>query len=64
MVGIGSGISDLELGLRLSYEMRREFAPYIGVNWNKKVGQTADYARAEGETVEDTQFVVGIRIWF
>ncbi|HIJ26758.1 MAG: copper resistance protein B, partial [Gammaproteobacteria bacterium] len=33
-------------------------------NWNKKVGQTADYARAEGETVEDTQFVVGIRIWF
>ena len=62
--GIGSGISDLELGLRLGYEMKREFAPYIGVNWNKKVGQTADYASAEGETVEDTQFVAGVRIWF
>lgn len=61
---IGSGLSDTSLGLRLRYEVKREFAPYVGVNWSKKYGQTADYARAEGETVEDTQWVAGIRFWF
>jgi copper resistance protein B len=43
-VGIGSGLSDLEVGLRLRYEIRREFAPYIGVNWSKLFGATADFA--------------------
>lgn len=63
-VGIGSGLSDIEAGLRLRYEYRREFAPYIGINWNRKFGQTADYARAEGEDRQDTQIVAGIRLWF
>ena len=63
-VGIGSGLSDLELGLRLRYEIRREFAPYIGVNWTKQFGQTADFARDEGEDTSDVQFVAGIRAWF
>jgi len=63
-VGIGSGLSDLELGLRLRYEIRREFAPYIGVNWTRKFGQTADYAREEGEDPDDVQLVVGVRAWF
>jgi copper resistance protein B len=62
--GTGSGLSDLELGLRLRYELRREFAPYIGINWEKKFGHTADFARADGEDVEDTQIVAGIRAWF
>jgi copper resistance protein B len=62
--GVGSGLSDIELGLRLRYEIRREFAPYIGVNWNKKYGDTANFSRDEGEDVSDTQFVVGIRAWF
>ena len=62
-VGIGSGLSDVELGLRLRYEIRREFAPYIGVNWTKKFGQTADFARAEGEDTCDVQIVAGIRAW-
>jgi copper resistance protein B len=62
--GIGSGISNLELGLRLRYEIRREIAPYIGVNWEKLFGQTADYAREEGESTSDLQFVVGVRAWF
>lgn len=62
--GIGSGLSDMELGLRLRYEIRREFAPYIGVNWTKKFGQTADFAKADGEDTSDVQFVAGIRIWF
>jgi len=63
-VGTGSGLSDTQLGLRLRYEIRREFAPYIGVNWNKKYGNTADYARAEGEDTDDVQLVLGIRSWF
>lgn len=63
-VGIGSGLSDMELGLRLRYEIRREIAPYIGVNWTRKFGRTADYAKAEGEGASDVQLVAGIRIWF
>lgn len=63
-VGIGSGLSDMELGLRLRYEVKREFAPYIGINWTKKFGKTADFARDEGEDTSDTQIVAGIRAWF
>lgn len=62
--GSGSGMSDIEAGLRLRYEIRREFAPYIGVNWNKKFGNTADFARSAGEAVDETQWVVGLRFWF
>jgi len=62
--GVGSGLSDVEAGLRLRYEIRREFAPYIGVNWTKKFGNTADFAEVDGEETEDTQFVAGIRTWY
>lgn len=62
--GIGAGVSTLDLGLRLRYEIRREFAPYIGVNWEQKFGGTADYAREEGESTSDLQFVAGVRAWF
>ncbi|HDH16857.1 MAG TPA: copper resistance protein B, partial [Gammaproteobacteria bacterium] len=63
-VRIGSGISDLELGLRLRYEIRREFAPYIGINWEKVYGGTADYRREEGRNVSDFRVVAGVRAWF
>ena len=62
--GIGSGLSDVELGLRLRYELRREFAPYIGVSWDRKLGDTARYARAEGESTGGFSFVTGVRLWF
>ncbi len=62
--GIGSGLSDTELGLRLRYEIRREFAPYIGINWEKKYGDTGDFAKEEGEGTSDLQFLVGVRAWF
>ena len=61
---IGSGLSNAELGLRLRYEIRREFAPYIGVSWDRKVGKTADYARARGDDIGGATFVAGIRTWF
>ena len=62
--GVGSGLSDVEAGLRLRYEIRREFAPYVGVVWSRKVGDTADFARAAGDGVSDTRLVVGLRAWF
>lgn len=62
--GIGSGLSNIEAGLRLRYEIRREFAPYIGLNWTKLYGDTADFARAEAADTDDIQFVFGVRAWF
>jgi copper resistance protein B len=63
-IGIGSGLSDLEVGLRLRYEIRREIAPYIGVNWSKLFGNTKDFAAIAGESSSDTQLVIGLRLWF
>ena len=63
-VGVGSGLSQAKVGFKLGYEIKREFAPYIGVRWAKKFGNTADFARAEGEEVSDTQLVLGIEAWF
>jgi copper resistance protein B len=61
---IGNGLSDVQFGLRLRYEFRREFAPYIGVSWARRIGTTADYARQDGQSVLDRQIVVGVRMWF
>lgn len=61
---VGSGLSSSEFGLRLAYEIRREFAPYIGVNWEAKHGETKRIAEQHGEDTEDTQFVIGIHAWF
>lgn len=61
---IGSGVTHAELGLRLRYEIRREFAPYIGVAYERSLGRTADFARAAGERPESITFVAGIRSWF
>ena len=62
--GIGAGLSDIELGLRLRYEIAREFAPYVGVSWDRKLGDTADFARAAGEDPSSTSVVLGVRVWF
>tara|TARA_R110001599_G_scaffold351965_2_gene585342 strand:+ start:2395 stop:3159 length:765 start_codon:yes stop_codon:yes gene_type:complete len=61
---IGSGLSDLSVGLRLRYEISRQFAPYIGVEWSDTYGDTADYRRESGAKVSDTQFVAGVKFWF
>ena len=60
----GAGLSNAELGLRLRYEITRQFAPYIGVSHEAETGQTARYARDDGEDPTTTSFVAGVRIWF
>ena len=61
---IGSGLSSLQIGARLRYEFRKEFAPYVGVEWTRSFGNTADFLEADGRSAEDTRLVVGIRAWF
>lgn len=61
---LGSGLSDLTAGIRLRYEIRREFAPYVGIEWAGKYGATADYARAAGDDSRETRVVAGLRFWY
>lgn len=62
--GTGSGLSDLGLGLRLRYEVRRQFAPYIGVTWQRKFGDAARFAEQGGGRRQRLQAVAGVRLWF
>jgi copper resistance protein B len=62
--GEGAGLSALTAGLRLRYEIRREFAPYAGIVWTGQYGGSANYARAAGEPVTETRYVAGLRFWF
>jgi copper resistance protein B len=61
---VGSGLSDLEIGLRLRYELRRQFAPYVGIVWSRHFGESADLVRAAGGEATDVQTVLGLRAWF
>jgi copper resistance protein B len=61
---IGGGLSDARFGLRLRYEFRRQFAPYVGVSWTRRFGDSAGLARAAGAAVLDRQWVAGVRLWF
>ncbi|MFV3131631.1 copper resistance protein B [Niveispirillum sp. KHB5.9] len=60
----GTGLTDMSLGLRLRYELVKEFAPYVGVNWERKLGGTARLARAHGEDPSAVSLLTGIRFWF
>ena len=61
---LGSGLSEVVLGLRLRYEIRREFAPYVGISWERRVGDTTRFQRAAGEDAQNRSFVADIRFWF
>jgi copper resistance protein B len=63
-IGVGAGLSNSELGLRLRYEITREFAPYIGVSWAHAYGKTEKLQRAAGEDSNQLSFVAGLRFWF
>ena len=62
--GIGSGLAKTEAGLRLRYEVRREFAPYVGYAWSHAHGRTADLRRAAAEAAFEHGWVAGLRFWF
>jgi copper resistance protein B len=61
---LGSGLSDIDAGLRLRYEITRKFAPYVGVTYDGKFGGTAAYARANGGLTNEVRVAVGVRAWF
>lgn len=61
---LGGGLTDAELGLRLRYEIVREFAPYVGVSWERQFGDTARYSRAAGDGTGGISFLAGVRAWF
>ncbi len=61
--GIGAGLSSGEAGLRLRYEFRREFAPYIGVGWDRRFFGTADHARSVGDRTGGARLALGVRVW-
>lgn len=63
-LGLGSGFTSLEAGARLRYEIIREFAPYIGVEWQRDLGTTADFTRANGEDPDRVAFLAGVKFWF
>tara|TARA_R110002051_G_scaffold2894_10_gene15232 strand:+ start:1027 stop:1956 length:930 start_codon:yes stop_codon:yes gene_type:complete len=60
----GTGLTSVSAGLRLRYEFRKEFAPYLGVEWSRALGNTADYVEARGGQVDDTRVVIGLKAWF
>ena len=60
----GSGLNNLEFGLRLRYEIRREFAPYIGMSFDRSFGETATLVRQQGGDPSQVRFVVGLRAWY
>jgi copper resistance protein B len=63
-LGMGFGLVDIEIGLRLRYERTREFAPYVGVSWERQFGHTARYSTARGDGTDGFSFVAGVRAWF
>lgn len=60
---LAAGVGNVELGLRLRYELSRKFAPYIGYVWERSFAGTADFRRAEGEPVTEHRLVAGVRVW-
>jgi len=62
--GIGSGLSDLDTGIRIRYELSRKFAPYVGFAYTQTFGETATFTRNDGGIVHDPRFIFGVRVWY
>ncbi|MFN8391799.1 MAG: copper resistance protein B [Bdellovibrionota bacterium] len=60
----GDGLREFGLGLRLRYEITRKFAPYIGVSWERSVGEQAHFAESAGEDADALFWLAGMRVWF
>lgn len=62
--GVGAGLNDVGIGVRIRRELRREFAPYAGVSWGRSFGETARFAQRDGEATSRFSVVAGLRTWF
>ncbi len=62
--GVGSGLSELDSGLRIRYEISRKVAPYIGFAYTQTFGEAAKFTREEGGLVRDPRFIFGMRVWY
>lgn len=63
-LGIGAGLTSAELGLRLRYQVSQQFAPYLGLSYERAFGRTRGYRRTEEESTGGPSFVGGLRLWF
>ncbi len=63
-LSIGTGFTSLDLGLRLRYDIKREFAPYVGMEWQKTLGETADFVRTNGGATDKVVALFGLRVWY
>lgn len=63
-IGVGAGWNDAELGVRLRYEVRREFAPYIGITWKDSFGATHQLTTQVGGDPSHFVVAIGARAWF
>lgn len=63
-IGVGSGLSSIEAGLRLRYEASRRIAPYVGVHWTDTFGDTSRLRKSEGDDADSLSLVAGLRFWF
>jgi copper resistance protein B len=61
--GVGRGLNELEMGVRLRYDIRRQFGPYVGLSFDRRFFGSADLARAAGEDVKRSIIVFGVRVW-
>lgn len=62
--GLGAGLTDAHLDLRLRYEVRRRLAPYVGLRYRLLVGETADLAEERGRDTDQLLVFAGIRLAF
>ena len=60
---VRSGLNDYEMGVRVRYEFRREFAPYVGWSRSRRVGGSTDLGTPHGDPASESRFVVGLRLW-
>ena len=60
----GAGLADTRVSLRLRYEISRQFAPYVGLEWTQQYGNTRDFTAAVGERAHDSRVVAGVRMWY
>lgn len=60
----GRGLNNIEAGFRFRYEIRRKFAPYIGITFDRSFFGTADLVRQEGGSVSRIRLALGARMFF